>query len=507
MIFNLDQRAEKPSDSNLIYSSYQADIFKAVSETNDNLLIEAVAGSGKTTTIIHALELLPKNEKTIFVAFNKSIADELSQKVPPSVEARTLHSVGFQILRNNFSFVKSNGKKTNNILRFEILDTKNDRALYEWCFEYSRDIDTLISRLKSALIQQASREDMIDWIDDLDLDLPTDQWAISVYQATLKRSWEFTGEKGACVIDFDDMLCLPCTLPDLEFPLYDNVIIDEAQDLNHVQRIFVSKLLRPGGRLFAVGDTNQAIYGFRGADHNSMTLIKKHMNCTEYPLSISYRCDRAIIQEAQDIVPHIESRKDAGGGLVQELEYGKHWDMYKTGDYILCRLNAPLVKEAMRLSLRGNNVCILGRDIVPGIMKIAKDVEKRYDSICLRTINDYYNEEEETIPDNKAYKKYALLDKCNVLQYICGGSHFESKHIKKVLDEIFTDRPPLGPHIKLSTIHKAKGLEADRVFILRPDYLPHPLATTAEQVQQEMNLKYVAITRAKHELYYLMENK
>jgi len=66
-------------------------------------------------------------------------------------------------------------------------------------------------------------------------------------------------------------------------------------------------------------------------------------------------------------------------------------------------------------------------------------------------------------------------------------------------EEIFSDDTHSG--IILSSVHRAKGLEAERVFILKPELMPHPLATSEQELQQEMNIKYVAITRAKKELY------
>lgn len=64
-----------------------------------------------------------------------------------------------------------------------------------------------------------------------------------------------------------------------------------------------------------------------------------------------------------------------------------------------------------------------------------------------------------------------------------------------------------GTGIVLSTIHKAKGLEATKVFILCPELLPHPMAKSAWQQDQEANLKYVAITRAREHLVYVLTEK
>lgn len=72
------------------------------------------------------------------------------------------------------------------------------------------------------------------------------------------------------------------------------------------------------------------------------------------------------------------------------------------------------------------------------------------------------------------------------------------------IQELFNEAR--GADIWLSTIHRAKGLEADRVFIIRPELLPHPLAKGAAEHQQERNLKFVALTRAKKHLFFASES-
>jgi superfamily I DNA/RNA helicase len=388
------------------------------------------------------------------------------------------------------------------LLQYEILKTAEHPEYREWYFANGQEAGKLISRMKSAMITNFSNPNLEEIIEDIDLDLPTDPWSLSVYRQLAERSYEFTGEKGACVIDFDDMLYQPLAHK-CDFPQYDFVFVDEAQDLNHVQRLFISCLLKHDGRMVAVGDTHQAIYGFRGASHNSMDLIKEHYGCRELPLSICYRCDTSIVEVAQQFVPHIEARRGAGPGVVEIVENAGHFRLYKSGDYILCRTNAPLVHEAMRLSIMGNNVCILGNDVVPRLAKMAKEIEKDEGCICNRTIKQYGMNNAWRIPQEKKFKRAVFDDNLEVLGYIAGDTEMSADSIKKVLDNIFFDKPPVEACIMLSTVHKAKGLEAERVFIIRPDLMPFPYAETAEELQQERNLIYVAVTRAKKELYYV----
>jgi len=503
-IIDMDEMREA-DEHPVVWSSFQTDIFKEVETSKRPLIIEAVAGSGKSTTIIAALELIPSTESSIFVAFNKSIADDLANKVPFHVEARTLHSMGYEILRNNYTYAKSNSKKVNNIMRFEVLDTKNNRQHWEWCTENGYQVQRFISSIRMGGCQSVELHELEDWIDQGDYDIPTDRWSLQVIQQVVQACWKFDGEKGNCTIDFDDMIALPAYW-DMKFPTYDNVFVDESQDLNKAQRMFIGKLLGSTGRLIAVGDTHQAIYGFRGADHNSMSHIRGAFGCKELPLSICYRCDKAIVEKAKYFVPHIEAREGAGEGEVRYVDHGKHWDFYQSDDYILCRTNAPLVAEAMRLSIRGHNVCIMGRDLVRPLMKNVKVMCGIYNgSIDQRDIREWTEDQVAGLSERKQYKAYNMWDQAGVLCAICGSTPMGEAAFKKTLEDIFTDKRPVVPHILLSTIHKSKGLEADRVFILRPDLMPHPMAKGIDELKQEDNLHYVAITRAKHMLTYLVD--
>ena len=110
-----------------------------------------------------------------------------------------------------------------------------------------------------------------------------------------------------------------------------------------------------------------------------------------------------------------------------------------------------------------------------------------------------------SLQEGQEWKAYGIRERCDILGYVVADTTMCHQDIKKVLDEIFTDTPPVTAHITMSTIHKSKGLEANRIFILRPDLLPHPMAKGNNEMIQEDNLHYVAVTRAKQELWYVLE--
>jgi DNA helicase-2/ATP-dependent DNA helicase PcrA len=130
--------------------------------------------------------------------------------------------------------------------------------------------------------------------------------------------------KDSEIIDFDDMIYLPL-LYRIRFFQYDNVWIDEAQDTNTVRRLLAACLMKPRARLFAVGDPHQAIYGFTGADNDSIDIIKQDFNAKEMPLTVTYRCPKSVVKFAQSWVSHIQAHESAPDGEIS-LETFEHDD-------------------------------------------------------------------------------------------------------------------------------------------------------------------------------------
>ena len=97
----------------------------------------------------------------------------------------------------------------------------------------------------------------------------------------------------------------------------------------------------------------------------------------------------------------------------------------------------------------------------------------------------------------------AMNDKVQCLVFLARRC-LSIAELKQKIKTIFSDEIE---GIMLSTIHKAKGLEANRVFIIKPELIPHPKAKGVEWLNQERNLEYIAITRARHDLIYDREWK
>ena len=485
------------------YSAYQQDIFDWAVQNlgkGKHLIVEAVAGSGKTTTIVELFHRLPSNTNAIFVAFNKHIATELQGR---GLNAATLHSAGFKALRDNVpGRVEVKADKVARILKWDIFKlktaTKEEKA---HCFAVLNPIVKIISLLKGrAYINHAIDAEVVDeLIERFAIDIPTDK----DFMGPLQDAW-LRDFKRMRVIDFDDMLYIPVR-EGWTIPTYDLVCVDETQDLNLVQVRLVEQMVRNNGTAIFVGDSGQAIYGFRGAAPESMANIRKDMGCEELPLSICYRCPKAVVKAAQEYVPHIEAAEGAADGVVETVSGEEYLELVAEDDYVLCRTTAPLVSHCMKLIADGRYARVLGREIAKGLVTMVQDIgEKLPIDEFLLALTDYTNKKSEALLRRERDVQIQILqDKAECIRALAAEATTGEDVILKI-EEVFSDHEARNG-ITFATIHKAKGLEGDRIFILHPELLPHPMAKLDWQIKQESNLAYVAITRAKQELRWVKE--
>jgi superfamily I DNA/RNA helicase len=182
-------------------------------------------------------------------------------------------------------------------------------------------------------------------------------------------------------------------------------------------------------------------------------------------------------------------------------------------DFVLCRTNAPLVAVAFAMLREGRRCNIKGRDLGKGLKALIKKSKAKNVTEFLDWLDKFQQTEAERINKRRGNKDEAMVtlqDKCECLRMFAEGC-IELKDMYASIDKVFAMRKPSqkgGPEPKpegtlLSSIHRAKGLEAKRVFILRPDLLPHPMAKSEWARGQEKNLSYVAKTRAIETLVYV----
>jgi len=475
-------------------SVYQRRIFDWISKGEGNACVNAVAGSGKTTTACMATEFV-SGGSALFVAFNKSIANELQRRIGREVECKTLHSVGFRTLiraRNNSYEVDGSGSKNRGIL-MEIAGNRD-----------TTDVLKLVSLAKNygvGIVSRCDEENFAAVADSFDLDVC--ERSIGLAKQVFEKSLVYA-ESG--VIDFDDMLYLPLKLK-LNPPQYDWVFVDEAQDVNSVQLALLLKLLR--GRMVAIGDPRQAIYGFRGAGVDAFDTIQTSTKAELLPLSICYRCAKSIVLRAQEEVPEIEYAEGAPEGEVVEVEGG--WVPVLDGNSaILCRTNAPLVRLALAFLAAGIPCNMVGRDIGTSLASLTKKIAGSELEVWRKNLHKYFLEKSLAWQrSGKISAIESLRDKITCLDAILDyNTKISTKEsLLEFLAQLFTQKQGA---VVLSTVHRAKGLEWDRVYLLDANQLLPPFWTPklpSWAQQQERNLVYVAVTRARKELYFVQSEE
>lgn len=480
----------------VIGSAQQEVIWKEILEGTQHLVIEARAGTGKSFTIVHASTLV-SGLKVGFAAFNSHIAKELKEK---GVNAFTNHSLGFAAVRNAYGKVELDENKVDGILD-ELLGEKTEGL------EYIKNMTSrLVSLCKFNLLSGTYQElDYLSTHHALDLNDSKDV-IFSLVPKVLEISKSRTS-----VIDFDDMVWFPI-IHNLPIEQYDLLFVDESQDLNAAQQALVLKSIGTSGRMVVVGDSKQAIYGFSGADTESMNTFRNKLantsrGVTTLPLTVTRRCPKSHITLAQNIVPDIEALPNAIEGTVETLSLYAAQDKMQAGDLVICRVNAPLISIAYSLIRDGIKAVIKGRDIGKGIQALIKKLK-------VKTIEELYNKIEayrgkELAKLNERGKKaqgqiIALNDKCDTILALGEGVR-DLSELKAKVENLFSDKDDKNAVI-CSSVHRAKGLEAFRVFIAKPELMPHPKALDLDwQLTQEMNIKYIAFTRSKKELIFIKD--
>jgi superfamily I DNA/RNA helicase len=479
-------------------SKYQLAIYDEYDNTNNNICIEATAGSGKTTTILNLLKRTPPYKKVIFCAFNKSIQEELSSRVPDQVKVSTIHSLAYSILRYN---IKANFKLTeykNYQLALKLVKKKfkKDSLKQSYLFTISNIVDLYRMNLCK------NKEELITILDQRTIDYSKgeleDALKLIKYLETYNKENHDT-----FLIDFTDMLWLVKELvPEHKFPRYDVVMVDEGQDLNLLQHHIISNIVKPSGRIIAVGDSQQSIYSFMGSSPEAFNKLKEKPKTTSLPLSVTYRCSKKIVEEAQKVFPDkIEYFEEASEGIVRKGSLNE----LKEGDFLLCRNNLPLMEAFIDLLTQGKKAHIMGKDFSKSLLRIIRKVEssgkEQANEVFKKMLNEKWEQLKEkgvhNISNNASY--ITLKENIEIVK-ILANAYGGYENLESKMDEIFTDDQE---GITLSTIHKSKGLESERVFFYMPELLPSKYAKTDLELFAEKCLEFVAITRAKKELVYV----
>lgn len=583
-------------------STYQKNILDNVNNSNTNLLVNAKAGSGKTSTLILiANNLIKQNKKCLFLAFNKSIVDELSTKIiNENCQIKTIHALGLSFLRS-YLYRKHNTNYELNIDDGKVRDITKKYfmdILYNDFMKVNKDIGLdeemlkdLMNDVISELIKLSNfcRLYNINYHDELQVKFLMrqscrelrnyDSYGLQRFPEVIetiidKIKFDFEHPvinddgKAYYNIDFLDMIYFPCYynmfVPFSIKQYLDCILVDESQDLSILQQNFLRLLQTNDNRFIFVGDEKQAIYGFAGADTKSIENLKQNFILKELPLNICYRCPENVIKLSKSIVPSIEwNPKREDKGVVEFVD-----DIFKVdlqpNDMIIGRRNRDLIeiykkfvidkkvsvkfknlklvdslvkeisqciKDYIKLYVKNlnvdmkvyeyqklNHMPLLDKDLSDSDKRELSKVRKEYikqkskESKKIMKSNytlDYLKECMEEFREEGLYfiDKEALLSQyfdiidSFIVEFMKDHSSILVKdlldYIKSFLKGNLYEEAPV-----ISTIHMMKGGEADTVYIYDYPKFPYKFKEQSEdEIQQEKNLLYVAITRAKKNLY------
>lgn len=507
-------KKKKKEQIEYVPSKYQQAIFEYIQKEQGHLVVEAAAGSGKTYTLVKSLSFIPNDKKILLTAFNTDIVKELTKKTKTldNVETKTLHGLGLSFLRKNFndkrleidefkyaSHIKNNVKEYTSFNTFKL----RGREYYRYLDNIKKYVD--FGRLY--LCQTLKDLDFIEERYDIETIQDEKEIALKIME------W---GKDELDTIDYTDMIWLPNKLFLKPYGLlYDYIMVDECQDLNKAERELILKCFKLGTRMISVGDRNQCIYSFAGSDPDSFDEICKMPNTVRLPLSISYRCSPKIVNYAKSIVPSIEANDDGRKG---EILFNVSLDDVQQGDMILCRNNAPLFQVYNTFLKMGKNVYIRGKDIGSNLKSIIKSTRQELlnrdcneDGVFIRLYDDLFTSRDKLMDKFNIDADMAMssqhiqnkIDYIKAIEILSEGLKTSDEVIAKI-DEIFPRRAKKDG-IALSTVHKAKGLEANNVYIVCHSLMPSKSAKKDWEVSQEHNLMYVAYTRAKDKLGFIDE--
>lgn len=476
-------------------------IFDEWDNGDSNILISACAGSGKSTTILMLLERC--QHRTLFLAFNKAIQEELQEKIDSKGleqgKAMTIHSVGLSAIKNAYKRYKVASGKNYDLMKelqkanYPIFKKYlwREKMRINYCLIDMNDISRLYL---TDDIQEIKKH--FNTMDKTFFDFPDLKVLWEKLVAIRNKSYE----ADFITVDFVDMIYLP-VLKNLEIPIYPYYLfVDECQDFSLCQHKIVDKMISQTVKRFvAVGDERQAIYGFSGASTTSFKLFLDKGNVKELPLDICYRCPTTVIDSANQVYPVMEYSSEREG-VVGKVNNAA---VIKDNSMVICRNSGPLIGLYFELLSLDKSVYIKGEDILNSIIRFLSPF-KSYSIINSKIeMSARLDKLEEGRSEKEKIEAYIFKEDYNnfikMSSYMC-KEHDTVDTLLHKIRSIFVDKDNA---ICLCTIHKAKGLEADVVYILNEHLIPSKFAKSDEQLKQEENLRYVARSRAKDEMYFL----
>lgn len=485
-----------------------------------SVLVQALAGSGKSTTLKMALARVPQ-KSVLICAFNKRVAEEMQATIPKAPKGsvyvvKTFHALGLAVLQQHFR-VKVDSKATEELV--------NRAAGHAISFKMRRAAVRLVRILKETFAEYAPPQSdhvlalglehqMFEKLADQEIGL-----VVEVVRDAYTLSLDFENRDA---IDFCDMVWGPVARRLTMKSRYQVVMVDELQDISRPQLELVEMMLIPNGRLIGVGDLKQQIYGWRGSMGGAAwSMIKEKFKAKELPLTMTWRCSVAVVEAARALVPQLRARPGAPKGAVQDCTWdglpkaisgGGQQGSTRIHTFVLSRNNANLLdcalflwRERVRFELNA------GKELLDPIFTVLDTkLDTRNPGVFHGSLQTWMNTELARAEKANA-TAYAERIEEQVAMLRVAAHYTAPANIKRLLSDIIN---PNDSGVLLSTVHKVKGLEAERVFLLKQTFARHDERTcrtcqgdgcgscgrTGKWIKppepEELNIEYVAITRA-----------
>ncbi len=535
------------------FTEEQKAIFDFVAHGSGHGIIDAVAGAGKTTTIMECARYIPEDATALFCAFNNSIASEIRKKFQKRgmshIVVKTMHALGLQILNEN-SHIGEKAKLQNNkyetLLRSPDLEEKFNPFIAQMSGERGGSFDHLFRRrllninqkfrltlcgesfeefremvLKFRIFRGRAPEQLLSPEEKEQARI--NLMAFQECNRILLNAGNLLAQE-KLIIDYTDMLYLPHLWRQQPFNKFHFLFVDECQDLSRSQFAIAAKYAKSNGRILAVGDPYQSIYGFTGADTESFERVQRYTQATPLTLTHSFRCPKKVIELAQKIRSDITGVKEEEG-VVLEIDYDEFYKQLKPEDMVLSRFRMPLIRVLLKLINQEIKVFVNHAEV----LEIVNELKSLFTEEEWQTPITSYPNQFITLRGKVIARRGEMIEK--EYEWVTDPAvryaiiKREVEHLRDVmlsltnsylrwqefcqtpfeivaqLKERMTDRKGA---VVLSTIHRAKGLENRRVFLLEANRLPHmPSGAQKWEYIQEKNLLYVALTRSLQELYLI----
>lgn len=480
-------------------SAEQQAVVEVVRRRDRHVVVEATAGSGKTTTLVHIAEAIGHAAHVCFLAFNRSAARELARRLPTGTIATTLHALGYEVLKREVGRVSILPSKPHK-LALNII-----REQLGWAGELADLGAAYVAGLATiARTECIPPERALELREQYGVTPPVSGADLAalhdVFPAVLTQG-RAQAERG--IVDYPDLLYQPTQLA-LRMPRFDVVCVDEAQDLSPASFALVRSLIYPNTTAVFVGDPHQAIYGFAGAQSEMMHRLVAELGAENLPLSVSFRCPQRHVLLARGFSPNMSARRGAQIGEVRTCTPAQLPRGVEPGALVLARRNQELINPLFALIRRAVPVQVLGMPLRTWAGNVVRRLAQ-YKTGTVRQRIERFAEEERRALERDHIMSVHLGTKLaehredvRLAWALAHGARYRYGNVAlEQLEQLVTETFTRKKHtVVLSTIHKAKGREADHVYVLNPEWFH-------VSKEEEANLLFVAVTRAKQSITFV----